>query len=80
MYYLLRLYRIEIEEETYYTSNLNLLWVSSHHISPSTKEVEYEYIERIVNLRIQDMTDNAISLVNQYVPTTLQVNLYDTTK
>ena len=70
MYYLLRLYRIEIEEETYYTSNLNLLWVSSHHISPSTKEVEYEYIERIVHLRIQDMTDNAISLVTiDIVPT-----------
>ena len=77
MYYLPRL----IEEETYYTSNLNLLWVSAHHISPSTKEVEYEYIERIVHLRRQDMTDNAISLVTiDIVRTTLQVNLYDTIK
>ena len=65
MYYLPRL-----EEETYYTSNLNLLWVSSHHISPSTKEVEYEYIERIVHLRIKDMAYNAISLVTiDIVPT-----------
>ena len=64
----LGLYRIE--EETYYTSNLNLLWVSSHHISPSTKEVEYEYIELIVHLRIKDMAYNAISLVTiDIVPT-----------
>ena len=64
MYYLPRL--VSYRRRDILHINLNLLWVSSHHISPSTKEVEYEYIERIVHLRRQDMTDDAISLVNRY--------------
>ena len=70
MYYLPRLVSYRNRRRDILHINLNLLWVSAHHISPSTKEVEYEYIERIVHLRIKDMTYNAISLVTiDVVPT-----------